>query len=157
MTRSTLSPVRRFTAALALAGVAGLGGLVAAPAAQADEPAVAAPATEVAQPLVVTLPKVDKELREALPALLAPGAVPTIIASPLPDAPVTFVVDKIRITLPAQYAQRAQTALATVYTALGYTVVFDSHGRLVIGPKFCDPKKKPEKQVGCIATDLPRF
>jgi hypothetical protein len=152
--------VRRFTAALALAGVAGLGAVVAAPAAYADEPAaevtVETPAVEAA-PLVVTLPKVDKELRQALPALLLPGAFPTIVKSPLPDAPVTFVLDKLRIELRPQVAQHAQTALATVYTSLGYTVIFDSHGRLVIGPKFCDPKKKPEKQVGCVPTGGPRF
>jgi hypothetical protein len=47
--------------------------------------------------------------------------------------------------------------MATLYSSLGYPVVFDTHGRLVIGPKFCDPKKKPEKQVGCIPVGLPRF
>lgn len=162
MTRSTLSPVRRFVAVLALAGVAGLGSVTAAPAALADEPVATtsvteAPAAEAAQPLVVSLPDVQKELRQALPALLAPGAFPQIIRSPLPDAPVTFKAGHLKLTLPAVYAQRAQTALATVYTALGYTVVFDSHGRLVIGPKFCKPNKKAEQQVGCIPTGGPRF
>jgi hypothetical protein len=80
-----------------------------------------------------------------------------VIESPLPDAAVTFKLGHFKITLQPEQAQRAQSALATVYTALGYTVVFDSHGRMVIGPKFCDPKKKPEKQRDCIPTGGPRF
>jgi hypothetical protein len=157
MSRSTLSPVRRFVAVLALAGVAGLGSITAAPAALADEPVAAAPVVEEAQPLVVTLPNVQKELRQALPALLAPGFVPQIVKSPMPDAEVTFKVGHLQLTLPQRYAQPAQTALATLYTSLGYTVVFDSHGRLVIGPKFCKPNKKAEEQLGCVPTGGPRF
>jgi hypothetical protein len=66
MTRSTLSPVRRFVAPHALAGVAGLGGVAVAPAASAapaDDPAVAH--EHEAKPLDVTLPNVTRELMAA--------------------------------------------------------------------------------------------
>jgi hypothetical protein len=68
--------VRRFSAALALAGVAAHGGIAPAPAALADEPVVAGPVTEAAQPLVVTLPNVEKEIKAALPALLNRANMP---------------------------------------------------------------------------------
>src|SRR5215212_3127961 len=133
MTRSTLSPLRRFTAAVALAGVAGLGGLVAAPAAQADDQVVSAAVVD-AGPLVSVLPEItDVNGIGALPSLINRINLDGVrVESPLPDAPVTFVLGRFTLTLDAAPAQEAQRALAAFYKASGYAVIFTNRGMLVI-------------------------
>jgi hypothetical protein len=153
MTRSTLSPVRRFVAALALAGVAGLGAVAVAPTAYASDKVAE---VKTVKPLDVDLPEITGVNGiPALPALLNRPNLDEFIQSPLPDAPITFKLKGFKITLPAEYAQRAQTVLATLYDSQGYPVVFDSHGRLVIGKRTCDDTKSKEWNKGCVkpATD----
>lgn len=155
MTRSPLSPMRRFVAALALAGVAGLGVVMAAPAAYAADKVVA---VKDVKPLEVNLPQITGVNGiPALPALLNRPNLDEFIQSPLPDAPITFKLDKFKITVPAEPAQRAQTVLATLYDSQGYPVVFDSHGRLVIGKRTCDDTRSKEWNKGCEKPTADRF
>jgi hypothetical protein len=162
MTRSTLSPVRRFTAALALAGVAGLGGVAVAPAAHADDRddkkaavVVETPPPGVVDnsaPLAVALPEITGvKGNVVLPALVSYRSNQlALVQSPTPDAPVTFRVDRFSLTLNPVHAQKAQTALATLYTFHGYPVVFTARGQLVIGPRTCDPTKSGAWNKGCV-------
>jgi hypothetical protein len=153
MTRS-LSPVRRFVAALALAGVAGLGAVAVAPTAYASDKVE----VKTVKPLDVDLPVITGVNGiPALPALLNRPNLDEFIQSPLPDAPITFKLDKFKITVPAEPAQRAQTVLATLYDSQGYPVVFDSHGRLVIGKRTCDDTKSKEWNKGCEKPKADRF
>jgi hypothetical protein len=158
MTRSTLSPVRRFTAALALAGVAGLGGVAVAPAAYADDDddrktAVVVEAVDNSGPLAVALPEITGvKGNVVLPALVSYRSNRlALVQSPTPDAPVTFTVDRFRLTLNPVHAQKAQTALATLYQFHGYPVVFTARGTLVIGPRTCDPTKSGDWNKGCVS------
>jgi hypothetical protein len=151
MTRSTLSPMHRLVAVVALAGVAGLGALTVAPAAQAKEKKDDAA-------LIVTLPKIKGVHGiPALPALINRPNLPEVIQSPEPDAPITFKLDQFSITVSADDAQPAQSVLATLYTSQEFPVAFDKHGRLVIGPRKCNPKKTAEWNEGCAAPTDERF
>jgi hypothetical protein len=151
MTRSTLTPMRRLVAVAALAGVAGVGALTVAPAAQAKE-------KKDDQALVVHLPRI-KGVKgvPALPALLNRPNLPVTIESPQPDTSITFVNDQFEITSDAAAAQDDQSVLASLYTSQGFPVAFDKHGRLVIGPRKCDPKKSAEWNEDCATGDAPRF
>ena len=153
MTRSTLSPVRRFVAALALAGVAGFSAVAVAPAAYASDKVAV-----VVKPLDVNLPVITGVNGiPALPALLNRPNLDEFIESPLPDAPIKFKLDKFSITLPAALAQRAQSVLATLYDSQDYPVVFDSHGRMVVGKRTCDDTKSKEWNKGCEKPHSDRF
>jgi hypothetical protein len=152
VTRSTLSPVRRFVAALALAGVAGFSAVAVAPAAMAGDK------VEVVKPLDVNLPVITGVNGiPPLPALLNRPNQDEFIESPLPDAPIKFKLDKFSVTLPAALAQRAQSVLATLYVSQDYPVVFDSHGRMVVGKRTCDDTKSKEWNKGCEKPHADRF
>src|SRR4051812_24874743 len=155
MTRSTLSPVRRFVAALVLAGVAGMGAVAVAPAAYASDKVAE---VKDVKPLDVNLPVITGVNGiPALPALLNRPNLDEVIESPLPDAPIKFKLEKFSITLPAGLAQRAQSVLATLYVSQDYPVVFDTHGRMVVGKRSCDDTKSKEWNKGCEKPHSDRF
>lgn len=134
----TISPLRRGVAGVAILGATALGGLAVAPNALAAEPSPTASSA----------------------AALAPSphaATQTWIVSPLPDAPIPVAVGQTTMTLPPRAAQVLQTKLANDYAQQGYQISFDQDGRLVIGPKLCDPTKPADEQLGCVAADGARF
>lgn len=122
-------------------------------------PAAAAPAVPPAvPPLVVTLPVITGATNvPALATLLGRTPTAATVTSPLPEAPVAFVLGRFSRTLPAVKAQVAQTVLANLYVSQGFPVAFDSRGALVIGPRTCDPAKSTAWNKGCVAPTAGRF
>ena len=129
MSRSMPLPVRRLAATAVLTAVAGAGALAAAPVALADT-------------TVVT------------PAVTAPAAPPA--TSPLPSDPVTLKLKGFTITLQPVVVQAVQTIVADYLADQGRLYTYDSKGRLIVGPKFCDPKKDAKANKNCVAADADR-
>ena len=161
MTRSTISPIRRAVATLAVAGVAGISSVALAPSALADE-APAAPVDVSAWAVALLPAPVEVPLPDSIAALqqaLAETATPTpdTIESPVPDKPIEVKLHWLKLKLSGQDAQRFQTIEANFYASQGYQVTFTEDGMLVIGPKICDPTKSAAWNKGCVMPDGPRF
>jgi hypothetical protein len=139
MTRSLPLPVRRLAATAVLTAVAGAGALAAAPVALAD---TAADTPAVDTSAVVT------------PAVTAPAPPPKV--SPLPKEPVTIKVQGFTIQIQPVVVQAVQTIVADYLADQGRLYAYDSKGRLVVGPKICDPKKNGKANKNCVAADAPR-
>lgn len=126
MTRSTISPLRRIAATVALAGVAGLGAVAVAPAALA------------ATTTTVTDTTVPAPAPPPAPAP-APATDPLVytangrVLSPMPTVPIQVAGGQA--TLTGRAAQAYQTALANMYLREGYQIAFMQDGVLVVGPK----------------------
>jgi hypothetical protein len=133
--------VRRFAATAALTAVAGAGALAAAPVALAD-PAADPAAVSAADTAVVT------------PTVTAPTPPPA--TSPLPAEPVTVKVKGFTFVLQPVVVQAVQTVIADYLADQGRLYTYDSKGRLVVGPKICDPKKDAKANKGCVAADAGR-
>jgi hypothetical protein len=129
MTRSMPVPVRRFAATAVLTAVAGAGALAAAPVALADTSTVT-------------------------PAVTAPAAPPA--TSPLPADPLTVQVKGYTFQIQPVVVQAVQTIVAQYLADQGRLYTYDSKGRLIVGPKICDPKKNAAANKGCVAADAPR-
>ncbi len=160
MFRSMISPIRRGVAALAIAGVAGVGTVALAPAALADQAPASGNVSALAAGLLPA--PVDVPLPDAIVALqqaLAETATPTAdtIESPVPDKPVEVKLGWLKIKLTGQDAQQFQTIEANFYANIGYQVTFDQHGVFVIGKKICDPAKSAAWNKGCVNPGGPRF
>lgn len=123
-------PVRRFAATAVLTAVAGAGALAAAPVALADTTTVT-------------------------PAGTAPAAPPA--TSPLPTEPVTVEVTGLTFVIQPTVVQLVQTVVADYLAHHGRLYAYDSKGRLVVGPKICDPKKNAAANKGCVAADAERI
>jgi hypothetical protein len=178
MSRSTISPLRRITATLALAGVAGIASVTVAPAALAEEAAVVesietaapettapetaapetatpAPATEVV-PGQVPAPEAAPAPQTAPEAAPAPApAAPGFVVSPLPEAAVEVKIGRFSITLQPRVVQVLQTFAANFYVSQGRDVTFNKKGELVVSPKYCDPTKSSWQNRNCVPMPTP--
>jgi hypothetical protein len=155
MTR--MNPLRRLVATAALIGVTAFGVVaVAGPAMAAPVAHAAAPAKPVPPAGVVVLPATDTmTVGDIMSSLRAADGM--TLQPPLPIGPVKFDIAHVKLTFAPEAAQQVQTIVATFYDDLGYQVVFNDKGVLVIGKKICDPAKSKDWNKGCVNPDGPRF
>src|SRR4051794_38158311 len=177
MTR--MNPLRRFAATAAIIGATSFGAVALAGPALADETAPAAASVSVDAPAPVATPapaaapaltmndliaglfskeksigsidlaKIDELTPMTMDDLTA-GMRSTANPSPLPQGAVQVKVGKLKLTLSAPVAQKAQTIIANFYAAQGYQLTYNSKGVLTIGKRICDLSKSKGWNKDCV-------